>query len=97
MSGDLDWIVMKCLEKDRTRRYATANGLAADIQRHLSQEPVVACPPSTAYRLEKFTRRNKGVVTARSHGGGGARSWLPGEHLARGPGDAGRARAEQVA
>jgi serine/threonine protein kinase len=59
LSGDLDWIVMKCLEKDRTRRYATANGLAADIQRHLSQEPVIARPPSTAYQAEKFIRRNR--------------------------------------
>ncbi|MBE7502361.1 MAG: serine/threonine protein kinase [Verrucomicrobiales bacterium] len=62
--GDLDWIVMKCLEKDRTRRYETASGLAADIQRHLGHEPVVARPPSTAYRVEKFVRRNKLMVTA---------------------------------
>ena len=64
LQGDLDWIVMKCLEKDRTRRYETANGLAADIQRHLSDEPVVACPPSAGYRLRKFVRRNKGPVLA---------------------------------
>ncbi len=57
--GDLDWIVMKCLEKDRTRRYETANGLAADITRHLTNEPVVARPPSTAYRLQKALRRNR--------------------------------------
>jgi len=57
--GDLDWIVMKCLEKDRTRRYETANGLGADIQRHLSNEPVVARPPSNLYRLQKLVRRNK--------------------------------------
>jgi len=56
---DLDWIVMKCLEKDRARRYETANGLAADIQRHLSNEPVVACPPSNLYRFQKMVRRNK--------------------------------------
>jgi len=56
--GDLDWIVMKCLEKDRARRYATANGLAADLKRHLNNEPVVARPPSTAYRLRKAIRRN---------------------------------------
>jgi eukaryotic-like serine/threonine-protein kinase len=62
--GDLDWIVMKCLEKDRTRRYETANGLAQDIERHLSHEPVTARPPSTAYRLQKFVRRNKVMVTA---------------------------------
>ena len=53
LQGDLDWIVMKALEKDRTRRYETANGLAMDIQRHLNDEPVVARPPSSAYRLGK--------------------------------------------
>ena len=58
--GDLDWIVMKCLEKDRTRRYETANGLARDIERHLADEPVEARPPSRGYRLRKFARRNKG-------------------------------------
>ena len=57
--GELDWIVMKCLEKDRARRYQTANGLAMDIQRYLHDEPVVACPPSATYRLRKFARRNK--------------------------------------
>ncbi|HRZ58189.1 MAG TPA: hypothetical protein P5525_22345, partial [Candidatus Paceibacterota bacterium] len=61
---DLDWIVMKCLEKDRTRRYETANGLAQDIERHLTHEPVVARPPSTVYRAQKFIRRNKVMVTA---------------------------------
>ena len=59
--GDLDWIVMKCLEKDRTRRYETANGLAMDIERHLNDEPVTARPPSKLYRFEKLVRRNKGV------------------------------------
>jgi len=59
LRGDLDWIVMKCLEKDRTRRYETANGLARDIERHLNNEPVVARPPSTAYRFQKLVRRNK--------------------------------------
>ncbi len=62
--GDLDWIVMKCLEKDRTRRYETANGLAADLKRHLNHEPVVARPPSTAYRMQKAWRRNKLAFTA---------------------------------
>ena len=57
--GDLDWITMKCLEKDRTRRYETANGLAADLKRHLSNEPVVARPPSASYRFQKLVRRNK--------------------------------------
>src|SRR5215831_18951676 len=59
LGGDLDWIVMKCLEKDRTRRYETVNGLASDIQRHLNNEPVVARPPSALYRIEKLVRRNR--------------------------------------
>jgi serine/threonine protein kinase/tetratricopeptide (TPR) repeat protein len=62
--GDLDWIVMKCLEKERNRRYDTANGLALDIGRHLAGEPVLAAPPRTGYRLRKFVRRNRGAVTA---------------------------------
>ncbi len=62
--GDLDWIVMKCLEKDRTRRYDTANGLALDIQRHLDNEPVVATPPSQLYRFKKMVQRNKLGVAA---------------------------------
>jgi hypothetical protein len=57
--GDLDWIVMKALEKDRTRRYETVNGLAADIQRHLNDEPVVARPPSRLYEFQKTVRRHK--------------------------------------
>jgi serine/threonine protein kinase len=57
--GELDWIVMKALEKDRTRRYETAIGFAADVQRYLHDETVEACPPSRAYRLRKFARRNK--------------------------------------
>jgi WD40 repeat protein/serine/threonine protein kinase len=57
--GDLDWIVMKALEKDRNRRYETANSLALDVQRYLADEPVQACPPSVGYRLRKFVRRNK--------------------------------------
>jgi serine/threonine protein kinase len=64
LRGDLDWIVMKCLEKDRSRRYDTANGLAADLKRHLNNEPVVARPPSAAYRLQKSFRRNKLVFTS---------------------------------
>ena len=62
--GDLDWIVMKALEKDRTRRYETANGLAMDIQRYLSDELVVARPPSKFYRFQKLARRNKIAVAA---------------------------------
>jgi tetratricopeptide (TPR) repeat protein/serine/threonine protein kinase len=57
--GELDWIVMKCLEKDRNRRYETASALAGDVQRYLRDEPVLACPPSAWYRLRKFGRRNK--------------------------------------
>jgi serine/threonine protein kinase/tetratricopeptide (TPR) repeat protein len=57
--GELDWIVMKALEKDRNRRYETANGFAMDVQRYLADEAVQACPPSAAYRLHKFARRNK--------------------------------------
>src|SRR5262245_61135637 len=62
--GELDWIVMKALEKDRNRRYETANGFAMDIQRYLADETVLACPPSAGYRLKKFMRRNKGPVRA---------------------------------
>jgi serine/threonine protein kinase len=60
--GDLDWIVMKCLEKERGRRYETANGLALDVQRYLADEPVLATPPSAGYRLRKFARRHKGKL-----------------------------------
>jgi eukaryotic-like serine/threonine-protein kinase len=65
LRGDLDWIVMKCLEKDRNRRYETANGLAADLMRHLADEPVSAGPPSASYRFRKWARRHrKGVAVA---------------------------------
>ena len=66
LRGDLDWITMKALDKDRTRRYASPSELAADIKRHLAHQPVVACPPSAAYRLKKFVRRNRLVVIAGS-------------------------------
>jgi serine/threonine protein kinase/WD40 repeat protein len=62
--GDLDWIVMKALEKDRTRRYETANGLASDVERHLNNEPIFARPQSSAYRFQKLVRRNKLLFTA---------------------------------
>ena len=62
--GELDWIVMKSLEKDRNRRYETANGFAQDIQRYLADEAVQACPPSAWYRFRKFSRRNKTGLTA---------------------------------
>ncbi len=66
LHGDLDWIVMKCLEKDRTRRYATVNGLARDVERYLNHEAVEACPPSVGYRLRKLFRRHKGPVLSAS-------------------------------
>src|SRR5438132_11080754 len=62
MRGELDWIVMKTLEKDRNRRYETANGFAADVQRYLNDEPVQACPPSALYRFRKLARRNKRLL-----------------------------------
>ncbi len=64
LRGDLDWIVLRALEKDRTRRYGSASDLAADLQRHLDHLPVLACPPSTTYRLRKFVRRHRIVVSA---------------------------------
>jgi len=65
LRGDLDWIVMKCLEKDRTRRYETANGLMLDLERHLRSEPVLASPPSASYRVRKFIQRHRvGVVAS---------------------------------
>ena len=64
LRGDLDWIVIRALEKDRARRYETANGLAMDVQRHLDNEPVVARPPSRLYRLQKLVRRNKVTFVA---------------------------------
>src|SRR5207302_1521407 len=64
--GELDWIVMKALEKDRNRRYETANGFAMDVQRYLADETVQACPPSTAYRFRKFVQRHRVKVLAAS-------------------------------
>ncbi len=64
LAGDLDWVVMKALEKDRNRRYQTANGLAMDLQRYLNDEPVSACPPGRVYRLSKLIRRNRATFTA---------------------------------
>ena len=80
--GDLDWIVMKALEKDRRRRYETANGLALDVQRHLHNEPVAARPPSWTYRTQKLVRRNRvvfiagGAVAAALVAGMGTSTWL---------------------
>src|SRR5436190_2688733 len=61
--GDLDWIVMKTLEKDRNRRYETANGLASDLRHYLNDEQVEACPPSASYRFRKFARKNRAFLT----------------------------------
>jgi serine/threonine protein kinase len=66
MKGELDWVVLKALEKDRTRRYDTANALARDIHRYLADEVVEARPPSTGYRVRKFVRKNRGTVSAAS-------------------------------
>ncbi len=64
LTGDLDWIVMKSLDKERSRRYDTANGFALDIERFLNEEPVEACPPSRSYRIHKFVKRYRAQVTA---------------------------------
>ncbi|MGE0813454.1 MAG: tetratricopeptide repeat protein [Vicinamibacterales bacterium] len=64
LEGDLDWITMKALEKDRVRRYETAHALALDVQRHLHDEPVLAGPPGGVYRLRKLVRRHRGTFTA---------------------------------
>src|SRR5262249_6872578 len=64
--GELDWIVMKALEKDRNRRYESASAFVADVQRYLHDEPVLACPPSPWYRFRKFARRNKRVAVMAS-------------------------------
>jgi serine/threonine protein kinase len=88
--AELDWIVMKCLEKDRNRRYETANGLAMDLRRYLADEPVQACPPSTVYRLRKFAQVSDaaagrcGFCCLLDPGHGG-------EYLAGGAGDSGGA------
>jgi eukaryotic-like serine/threonine-protein kinase len=86
--GELDWIVMKALEKDRNRRYETANGLAMDVQRYLADEVVAARPPSTAYRLRKFARRNRAhLALATALGvlllGAGAFAWYSDHHAAQ--------------
>jgi tetratricopeptide (TPR) repeat protein len=66
VQGELDWIVMRALDKERQRRYQTVSALADDLQHYLVNEPVAACPPSKWYRLKKFVRRNKMTVTAGS-------------------------------
>ncbi len=82
LRGDLDWVVMKALEKERARRYDTANALALDVERFLSNEPVVARPPSRIYRLQKLARRNRlafaagAIALAMLFTGLGVTSWL---------------------
>src|SRR5262249_33938675 len=79
--GELDWIVMKCLEKDRNRRYQTASGLAQDIERFLNEEPIEAGPPSPVYRLRKFAGKNRKWLAAAATfvlllaGGAGVSTW----------------------
>src|SRR5947209_1101652 len=69
LDGELDWIVMKTLEKDRSRRYETAGAVAADVERYLHDEPVMACPPSARYRLGKFIRRHQRALATGVIGG----------------------------
>jgi serine/threonine protein kinase/tetratricopeptide (TPR) repeat protein len=101
LRGELDWIVMKALEKDRSRRYETANGLAADVLRYLANEPVSACPQSAAYRFRKFARRNKarlimaGVIGAALLLSVGSLGWMVRERTARAQ-EATRRATEQV-
>ena len=64
LKGELDWIVMKALEKDRNRRYESASVLAEDVERHLADEPITARPASRWYRMKKFTRRNRTLVAS---------------------------------
>lgn len=79
LRGELDWIVMKAIEKDRVRRYESASELAADLQRYLDGRPVMAAPPSTAYRFRKFVKRNRALVIA---GAAGAMALLAGAGIA---------------
>src|SRR5262249_38419959 len=89
LRGELDWIVLKALEKDRNRRYETANSFAMDLQRYLADEPVLACPPSGVYRMRKFARRNRaallftGLVLAFLLLLGGAVGWAVRDRSAR--------------
>src|SRR5262249_24082464 len=94
--GELDWVVMKALEKDRTRRYESANGFAADVQRYLAGEPVQAVPPTLGYRMRKMYRRNKVAVWVATAfllltygGGGGVPFRLSAAGAAQGPRRAG--------
>ena len=87
--GELDWIVMKALEKDRTRRYETANGFAMDVQRYLAGEPVLAVPPSAGYRLRKFARKHRAGLTTAAAIALLLRDGRGRQHLAGGAGHAG--------
>src|SRR5262249_59615595 len=86
--GELDWVVMKCLEKDRSRRYDTANALARDVARYLADEPVEACPPSAWYRARKIAKRYKAPLAV-----AGAFALLLVARLAAGAGQRRGARA----
>jgi serine/threonine protein kinase len=94
---DLDWIVMKCLEKDRTRRYETANGLAIDLKRHLNNEPVLARPPSRLYEFSKDHAPTQGGLCGHRGRDCGARGRNHCQRVAGKPGDAGRAGASPTA
>ena len=95
--GELDWIVMKALEKDRSRRYETANGLAQDVQRYLHDEPVQACPPSAAYRFRKFAQAEPGGAGRVGGGVGGAGAAGSRRGLRGRPGRAGQREGHIVA
>ena len=100
LRGELDWIVMKAMDKDRNRRYATANDLAADVERYLHDDPVQACPPSTTYRFTKFARRNRtalvttGLVALALIAGTGVSIWQAIRADQRRSGRRGRTRSE---
>ena len=98
--GELDWIVMKTLEKDRNRRYETANAFAADVQRYLNDEPVQACPPSALYHFRKFARRNRAALghgrsSDRDAGGRHGSQHMDGESRTRAERDAVAGWAEE--
>ena len=90
--GELDWIVMKTLEKDRNRRYETANGFAADVQRYLADEPVQACPPSAALPVPQVRAAEQGNGRERGVSAGDPDGWDYRDHLAGGAGDRGAQR-----
>lgn len=94
MKGELDWIAMKAIEKDRGRRYAAASALAADVQRYLNDEQVEACPPSFTYRLQKHARKHKTAFAMISMAAALLLFRHRGDILAGGAGDASRARSD---